>query len=437
MQKKIKVIIPKMFKDIFDNKYNLFLFYGGRAGGKSFSVADCILFLAANSKQKVVVCRETKQSMRLSIFALYKSRIEYYDMPNWHVSDNYIKNIATSSEIIFIGLNDSQEQFIDSIRSIPDIDICVLEEAQNLSKQAIQVLFPTVRRNPHGSKIIALWNPQTVLDPIWDFVVNPRQNSLIQKVNYLDNIFCPTETLSEADDCKKYHPDEYNNVWLGNPRDLAANLVTKNFSIDNISDKIRYIDSIDLHLSCDFNRAAPMSWVIFHKDDDKIYYLDEIVAENTTTREAMEEFLLRYPSHKGKIVVNGDASSDYLSPSSEMTNYAQIRYLLRHHGYKDVDIKIKPKNPFITTRIDAWNNRIITLKGNRCILIHPRCKWLLYNIYNLKWKSGLSDKIDYPTDVQIKGNKELGYLSHIFDAASYPVEYYFPVTNQKLKQFTK
>ena len=80
MQKNIKVIIPKMFKDIFDNKYNLFLFYGGRAGGKSFSVADCILFLAANSKQKVVVCRETKQSMRLSIFALYKSRIEYYEI---------------------------------------------------------------------------------------------------------------------------------------------------------------------------------------------------------------------------------------------------------------------------------------------------------------------------------------------------------------------
>lgn len=105
---------------------------------------------------------------------------------------------------------------------------------------------------------------------------------------------------------------------------------------------------MDLHISCDFN-VDPMAWVLAHKTDDKVFYFDEIVMENTTTARACDEFYRRYPNHKGRVIVNGDASGDNRSCTSEYTNYVIIKKRLLHYGY-DVDIKIKAFNPPIKNR---------------------------------------------------------------------------------------
>ena len=49
------------------------------------------------------------------------------------------------------------------------------------------------------------------------------------------------------------------------------------------------------------------------------------------------------------------------------------------------------------------------------------------SLYNLKYKEGTS-KIDIPTYQQIKQSKELKFLSHPMDAASYLVDFYWPIT---------
>ena len=47
-------------------------------------------------------------------------------------------------------------------------------------------------------------------------------------------------------------------------------------------------------------------------------------------------------------------------------------------------------------------------------------------MYNLKYKIGSRD-VEVPTYSQVKGNQELKYLEHPFDAVSYLVEFYFPL----------
>ena len=59
-------------------------------------------------------------------------------------------------------------------------------------------------------------------------------------------------------------------------------------------------------------------------------------------------------------------------------------------------------------------------------MIDKKCKWLLYNVYNLKYKTG-TDIIDLPSHQSIRDNNDQKFLMHIFDAASYLVEYYFPL----------
>jgi hypothetical protein len=80
-------------------------------------------------------------------------------------------------------------------------------------------------------------------------------------------------------------------------------LVIKDFSKENIKE-IKYQSDMDLHITCDFN-VDPMAWILAHKTEDKVFFFDELVIENTTTAKACDEFYHRYPNHRGKIIING------------------------------------------------------------------------------------------------------------------------------------
>ena len=183
---------------------------------------------------------------------------------------------------------------------------------------------------------------------------------------------------------------------------------------------------MDLHITCDFN-VDPMAWILAHKTDEKVFFFDEIVIENTTTAKACDEFCYRYPKHQGKIIINGDASGDNRSCTSEFTNYVIIKKKLERYGYEDIEIKIKAFNPPIKNRIMAFNSKIRSADGKIKLYIDKKCEKLLYNIYNLRYKEG-SSKIDLPSYHQIKQAKELKFLGHPMDAASYLVEFYWPIS---------
>ena len=77
--------------------------------------------------------------------------------------------------------------------------------------------------------------------------------------------------------------------------------------------------------------------------------------------------------------------------------------------------------------LENINAKIRNAEGEICLYVDKKCEKLLYNIYNLKYKEG-SSRIDIPAYTQIKQNKELKFLSHPIDAASYLVDFYWPIT---------
>ena len=111
----------------------------------------------------------------------------------------------------------------------------------------------------------------------------------------------------------------------------------------------------------------------------------------------------------------------------EYTNYAIIKNALKEYGYDNVKFRLRDYNPPILNRISAFNARVKNSKGERHLFVDPRrCKWILYNIYNLSYKEGTSI-VDIPTHTQIKSAREAKFLEHPFDAISYLVEYYWRV----------
>ncbi len=220
-----------------------------------------------------------------------------------------------------------------------------------------------------------------------------------------------------------FDPEYYRINVLGEFGNYSSGLVVKNFTDENIK-HLQYNRDLPLHLTCYFN-VDPMCWCLAHKDDKNIYFFDELVIENTTTQQAIDEFLRRYPEHRGAVIINGDASGDNRSSQSEFTNYMIIKRTLEMHGYTH-KFQLRNFNPPILRRIQAFNAKVRNSKGTVSLFIDKRCKWLLHNVYNLSFKEGTSI-VDVPSLKQIKNDHDLKFLEHPFDATSYMVDYYFPI----------
>lgn len=411
---------PEKLKPVFDFKGRYIILKGGRSSAKSHFVARKTLEDRLYKKRDLLCVREFQANLEQSNYKLYKNLILQYSLP-FKIYSDFFRSEITGSEIVFRGMNDLTA---DGIKSYEGFSDAWIEEAQNFSLNSFQKLDPTIRMD--DSQIFVTMNPKTHKDAVLSEVqALYRENSLIIHINYLDNPFCPESMRTMAEQTRIHKPDDYKHIWLGEPLNSAKNNVVKNFSSDNIC-AINYIDDAPLHISCDFN-VDPMCWVLAYKSDEKVFFFDEIALENTTTNDCIDEFCRRYPNHKAQIVINGDASGDNRTTTSEYTNYVLIKNRLAFHGYKKVDFRLKTFNPPIKNRVAAWNNKIKNNNGVCEILIDPKCQKLIYNCENLKYKEG-SNKIDVPNYYQIKSDKNLKFLSHPFDAASYLVDFYFPIT---------
>ena len=126
-----------------------------------------------------------------------------------------------------------------------------------------------------------------------------------------------------------YDEKYYKMNVLGQFDDMESSRVVKDFSRKNIR-QLNYDENLELHITCDFN-VDPMCWAVAHKDKENVYFFDEIVEECTTTALCVDIFAQKYKNHKGEIIINGDASGDNRSCTSEYTNYVIMKNRLLKH----------------------------------------------------------------------------------------------------------
>lgn len=210
----VRVRIPTKFQPLLTKHYRYKLYYGGRAGGKSYAFADCLLIRAREKKTRIACVRETQNSIKDSVYQLLKDRAEYYGFNDFVFYDDKIVNSITGSTFIFKGLKDQNSQ---NIKSLEGIDICWIEEAQKITKNSWEILDPTIRKV--GSEIWASMNRDEETDPIWRAIAaNPDDRTLVCRVNYYDNPYCPEEMKYLAEKCKNENLDDYEHIWLGAPK---------------------------------------------------------------------------------------------------------------------------------------------------------------------------------------------------------------------------
>lgn len=208
------------------NDYRFMLAEGGRASGKTNTVARLILFLCEKRKIRVVCGRETQNTIDESVYKILADLIKEFGL-DFTVTKNSIRHNVSGSEILFKGF---REQGRANIKGMEGVDILWIDEAEAITKQTLDIIVPTIRKPK--SKVIFTMNRFVRDDPVYDFCLS-RDNCLMIHIDYFENPFCSEETKAEAEACKQNNLEEYKHIWLGYPLDNASDYL---FNASKVAD---------------------------------------------------------------------------------------------------------------------------------------------------------------------------------------------------------
>jgi len=185
--------------------------------------------------------------------------------------------------------------------------------------------------------------------------------------------------------------------------------IAYNFSREDNVIKIEDVDTGVLHIGMDFN-VSPLTAAIHVKQEDKLLQFDEIVIHSANTQDMCDEIKNRYP--RSKIFVYPDPSGSARKTSAGgQTDHS----ILSNNGFI---VKAPRKHNAVKDRINSYNARLMSSDGERHLYIDPTCKRTIESLEKYCYKDG--------TQVPDKGEWD-----HMFDAASYCVDFLFPLTRDR------
>lgn len=205
------------------------------------------------------------------------------------------------------------------------------------------------------------------------------------------------------------YDEQYGGIWQG-----TSGLV--HYAFDerlNVSETVKYDPKLPIVVGSDFN-VDPMAWVMGHMVGEEFRFFDELWKRNCNTKMALDDLFARYGEHRGGWVFIGDASSKARKTSANESDYAQIRNDKRFQMAK---VLYPKSNPPRADRFAAVNARLCNAEGERRLMIHSRCKRLIWDLGNRAYAEGTSDPDDY------------GDVGHITDALGYVIHYLRPVVS--------
>lgn len=144
-----EVFINPYHKKIFTSTAFELIVRGGAGAGKTYSIADKIVMydsvnkLSGNyNKLKTMVVRKTLPSLKTTCIEVIKNECEKFGLP-WRYNGQDNIAFIGDNQILFRSLNNSEDY--NKIKSITDLDILWLEEANEIRENDYEQLVMRVR----------------------------------------------------------------------------------------------------------------------------------------------------------------------------------------------------------------------------------------------------------------------------------------------------
>lgn len=192
--------------------------YGGRGSAKSHTVATMAAAWGYAERLRILCVREYQNSIKESFHAELRAAISKrpWLAGAYDVGVDYLRG-RNGTECLFIGC-----QKLNTIKSLSGIDLCIIEEGEDLTEASWQALVPTIRAP--GSEIWVIWNPRTPGSPVdRRFRQNPPPRSMFVEMNYQDNPWFPAVLEEERLHARATLDDgTYRHIWEGAYLEISA-----------------------------------------------------------------------------------------------------------------------------------------------------------------------------------------------------------------------
>lgn len=351
----IDIEVPEKFKGLWEPcRYKVF--YGGRGSGKTHAIAEYLIVSSLLNKERILCTREIQKSIKESVYEVLVQKISKLGLDKYfNITESKITNIS-GSEFIFAGLRTN----VESIKSMEGISKCWVEEAQSISRNSLDVLIPTIRKE--YSELIFSFNPCNETDPVYqDFVVNTKKNALVEKVNYTDNPFFPEVLEKERAECEQKNTDDYKWIWLGELRKISDAQIFKGiFEVQEFETP----QHTRFYHGADWGYAEDPTTLIRCFIQNGCLYIDKEAYELHVELDDLPRFFSSIETSKKWPVYGDSARPDVIKH-------------LRRRGYN-------------IRKCDKWQGSveqgIIYIRNFNKVIIHPGCVNTINEFERYSWK---------------------------------------------------
>lgn len=346
-----QIELPPKLVSVFSPPRGAFRYrcaYGGRGSAKSFSFSLMAAVWGYAEPLRILCTRELQVSIRESMYAEIRNAIKTRPWLDQHyeIGESYIRG-ANGTEFLFRGLRHN----MTAIKSMAQIDLAIIEEAEDVPEHSWLDLLPTVRAE--NSEIWAIWNPRMDGSPVDQrFVKNPPDDALIAELNFTDNPWFPEVLEGQRQhDQSRMDPATYAHVWEGaylensDAQVLHGKVAVREFEPETEWDGPYY--GLDYGFAND-PTAAVECWI----HDDTLYVRREVGGVGIELDDTARVITNKMPNAEHNVV-----RADNARPES--TSH------LRRHGLPRVESAPKWQG--------SVHDGIQHLRSYREIVIHPEC----------------------------------------------------------------
>lgn len=379
----------------YHKRYNIY--YGGGGSGKSYGAVQKMILKALFNKRKVLVIRKVGNTLRHSIYAVFKSILDKTGIWYRENKTDMTLLMCNGSVFLFKGLDDSEK-----IKSIADITDIMIEEASELTEDDFTQL--DIRLRPLNEKypqIFIMFNPVSKVNWVYNhWFVNYNEKAKIIQSSYRDNKFLNDDYRQMLEDLKNTNPAYYKIYCLGEFATLDK-LVFPIIHKQLIG--AEQIRGLSLFVGMDFgytNDPTAIVWGYYDKTNKIIYITGEYFKKGMLNDEIAETLKSLGLS---KEIITAD--------SAEQKSITEIR----RNGILRIRSSVKGPNSIIYGIGRLLQNKIV---------VDERCVNLIEEFENYTWEK------DKKTNEYI--NKPVDSFNHGIDALRYGLESVLKVSSIKI-----
>ena len=371
-----KVYLPHLLD--YSKRYEIY--YGGAGSGKSYFVAQKLVYKALNSRRKILVLRKVGRTVKNSVFQLILDTLDQFkikDKCRINKTDFSIE-LPNGSLFLCSGLDDPEK-----IKSITGLTDAWLEEATEFAQDDFNQIDLRIR-DPYAKdqQIILSFNPVSKAN--WAYLqffadneelTGFRANVKIVKSNYLDNPHLPQSYVDALLMLKATNPVYYGIYALGEFGSLDklvySNWQTFDFNKDEIKGQL--LCGLDFGYTND-----PTAFVagLLVPEENRIYIFKEWGGTGFLNDEIA--------SH---IEEMGFAKSTIMADSAEQKSIDEIKKL----GIYRIKPCVKGQGSILQgiQKLQQFE-----------LVVHPDCKEIINELQNYAWEKDkqTNEYINKPID---------------------------------------